>query len=174
MSETYLDEDNRLLFHNASEYAELYPDAVAAPAAYYAPRSEEGYEVDAVRRRIALRAGLIDGNAASAGKLRGCVERVSENCITGWAQDADHPEAAVCLDIYADGRPIGQVLANRYRSDLKSAGFGRGLHGFEFTPPVELAFDPDSVEVCRALDAEKLGRRLPPSIVVHRRVARAS
>ncbi len=119
LSETYLDEDNRLLFHNASEYAELYPDAVAAPAAYYAPRSEEGYEVEAVRHRIALRAGLIAGNAASAGKLRGCVERVSQNGIAGWAQDVDHPDAPVCLDIYADGRPIGQVLANRYRSDLK-------------------------------------------------------
>ena len=117
---------------------------------------------------------MIAPKAASAGKLRGCVERVSENCIAGWAQDVDHPDAPVCLDIYADGRPIAQVLANRYRADLKQAGFGRGRHGFEFTLPAGLAVDPEKVEICRALDAEKLGRRLPPTIVVHRRVARAS
>ena len=54
--------------------------------------------------------------------------------IAGWAQNPDHPEAPVCLEIYAGGRLIGQVLANRYREDLERAGLGSGCHGFEFAP----------------------------------------
>jgi hypothetical protein len=49
-----------------------------------------------------------------------------------------------------------------------------GCARFEFTPPDGLVFSRGAVEVRRSLDAAKLGRRLPPSIVVHRRVARVS
>ena len=31
------------------------------------------------------------------------------------AQNVEHPEAPVCLDVYTGGRLIGHVLANRYR-----------------------------------------------------------
>ena len=55
---------------------------------------------------------------------------------------SDHPEAPVCLDIYAGGRLIGQTLANRYREDLMRAGLGSGRHSFEFTPPAGLASPP--------------------------------
>ncbi len=51
-SESFVDDDSRGMFHNASEYAALYPDA-PAPAAYYATRVEGGYEVEAVRARLA-------------------------------------------------------------------------------------------------------------------------
>lgn len=33
--------------------------------------------------------------------------------------ETDAPEAPVCLDIFAHGKLIGQVLANSYRNDLK-------------------------------------------------------
>ena len=33
--------------------------------------------------------------------MRGHVDLVSLNRIEGWAQNIDHPEAPVCLDIYA-------------------------------------------------------------------------
>jgi probable HAF family extracellular repeat protein len=56
LSETYMDEDNRGMFQNAQGYEVLYPDAPALPAQYCAPRVEDGYELEAVRRRIALRA----------------------------------------------------------------------------------------------------------------------
>ena len=67
--------------------------------------------------------------------LRGYIERVTTDLIEGWAQNVDHPEAPVCLDIYADGRLIGQVLANRYRADLAPTGIGGGHHSFAFAPP---------------------------------------
>ena len=57
LSETYMDEDNRGMFQNAYEYAALFPDASALPAQYCAPRLDDGYELEAVRQRLSLRAG---------------------------------------------------------------------------------------------------------------------
>ena len=115
----------------------LYPEAATADDPQYcAPRLEDGYKVEAVRRRIELRAGLLRAaEGPRIGALRGYVDLVSPGCIAGWAQNADHPEAPVCLDIFADGRLIGQTLANRYREDLARAGLGSGRHGFEFRLP---------------------------------------
>ena len=63
LAESFIDDDSRLLFHNANEYRVLYPDAAKEVAQYCAPRLQEGYEVEAVRRRIALRAGLDEAAA---------------------------------------------------------------------------------------------------------------
>jgi hypothetical protein len=41
------------MFQNAPEYAALYPDAQPVPAQFCAPRLEDGYEVEAIRQRIA-------------------------------------------------------------------------------------------------------------------------
>jgi len=152
-AESYIDDDNRALFHNAHEYFEKYPKVAAGSAHYCAPRCDDGYAVEAVRRRIALRAGLsVVESETPAGALRGYVDRVCEQCIAGWAQNADYPEAPVCLDILAGGVLIGQVLANRYRADLARAGYGSGHHGFKFTPPAGLTFTGADVEVRRSLD----------------------
>jgi hypothetical protein len=160
LSETFIDDDSRGMFHNAHEYETLYAEEVGQPAHYCAPRRDEGYEVEAVRRGIAQRAGLLRAaDGPRTGELRGYIDLASETCIAGWAQNADHPEAPVCLDIYADGRLIGEVLANRYRDDLERAGLGSGRHGFEFTPQVELAFGYQALEVRRSLD----GALLEPS-----------
>ncbi len=56
LSETFLDDDSRCMFHNAHEYDMLYADDVRQPACYCAQRLEDGYEVEDVRRRIAARA----------------------------------------------------------------------------------------------------------------------
>jgi hypothetical protein len=97
--------------------------------------------------------------AQGAGALRGHIDAVSLRLIEGWAQSIEHPEAPVCLDIYAGGQLIGQTLANAYRDDLESAGLGSGRHGFSFTAPDELMLLPGTVEVRRSLD----GARLPAS-----------
>jgi erythromycin esterase-like protein len=137
-----------------------------------------------------LRAGLLRAaDGPRIGGLRGYIDRVSETCIAGWAQNTDYPEAPVCLDIYADGKLIGQVLANRYRDEFEQAGIGTGHHGFEFTPPAGLDFATDTVEVRRSLDGAALefsadSRRASqplavsttkrsPNVTVHRRAASA-
>ena len=157
-SETFLDDNSRAMFHNAHEYSALYPGTAQGAVCYCAARRSDGYEVETARHHIDARAGL-RGHAETPriDTLRGFVDTVSVNGISGWAQNTDHPEAPVCLDVFADGQLIGQVLANRYRDDLQRAGLGSGRHGFEFTPPPGLAFAPGAVDVRRSLDGAALG-----------------
>ncbi len=57
-SESYLDDDSRGVFHNASAFAALYPDA-PPPAGFCAPRMESGFELEAIRARLVMVAGEI-------------------------------------------------------------------------------------------------------------------
>jgi hypothetical protein len=169
LSESFVDDDSRGMFHNAHEYRVLYPDTPNKPARYYAPRLEHGYEVEAARRRIELRAGICNVGEDRPVPLRGYVDVIAPRCIAGWAQNVDHPEAPVCVDIYAGGVLIGRALANQYRQDLEFDGLGSGRHGFVFTPPLGLRFTPDAIEVRRSHDGTALefsaetGRRIAAS-----------
>jgi O-antigen biosynthesis protein len=155
-SETFIDDDSRFMFQNAHEYRRLYPEAATGVDRYCAPRREDGYEVEAARRHIALRAGLYAKDAGRPNELRGFVDLVSAESIEGWAQNTHHPEAPVCLDIYAGNKLIGQVLANRYREGLADFTLGSGRHSFAFAPPPGLNFAADTVEVRRSLDGAVL------------------
>jgi probable HAF family extracellular repeat protein len=154
-SETFIDDNSRGMFHNAREYAELYPEDAVRPARYCAPRLDSGYEVEAVRRKLAEHAGLLSLDR-NAGPLRGHIDVVSPQLIEGWAQSATHPEAPVCLDVYAGGKLIGQTLANRYREDLRTAGLGSGRHSFSFAVPEGPILWPGTIEVRRSLDGTAL------------------
>jgi hypothetical protein len=155
LSETFVDDDSRSMFNNAHEYKGLYPDAAVAEARYCAPRVRDGYQIEAVRRAIDARAGR-RASRVSAPTLRGNIDVMGAGRIAGWAQNPDYPEMPVCLDILSDGQLIGQVLANRYRADLETAGLGSGRHGFEFIPPRELRLSANTVEVRRSLDGKLL------------------
>ena len=54
-SETFVDDDSRAMFHNAAEFSAAYPDATVTVAVFCAPRVTDGYELEAVRLRIAQR-----------------------------------------------------------------------------------------------------------------------
>jgi autotransporter-associated beta strand protein len=58
LSETFLDDGSRGMFHNADEFRALYPHEPVF-AHYCAPRLEAGYEVEVVRQRLRLRAGPV-------------------------------------------------------------------------------------------------------------------
>ena len=160
-SETFVDDDSRGMFHNAQEYALLYPEAVSELTRYCAPRIDVGFELETIRQRLARRAGLISP-APQSGRLRGHVDLIGARSIEGWAQNPDHPEAPVCLDIHADGRLIGRTLANRYRADLKKAGLGSGRHAFVFRPVAGALPSPATIEVRRSLDGAPVGTTQPP------------
>ena len=121
----------------------------------FAPRVDEGYELEAIRGRIAQRARL-------RSKPKRELERSPRLCrschATGPRVGAkfDHPEAPVCLDILAGGTLVGRALANRYREDLKRAGLGSGWHGFAIQLPSGLASAPNIIEVRRSLDQAAL------------------
>ena len=73
LSETFIDDDSRGMFHNAHEYCALYAAAATARGALLRPALEEGYELEAVRQHIAPRAGLAP-EEPSAGELRGYID----------------------------------------------------------------------------------------------------
>jgi hypothetical protein len=158
-AESFIDDDTRHMFHNADEYRALYPGMTATSAQYCAPRLNEGYAVETVRRHIAQRARL--GRSADAprpGLLDGFVETVSASLISGWAQSREQADAPVCLDVFAGTCLIGRVLANRYREDLAQAGIGDGCHAFEFAPPIGLDSVDAAIEVRRSFDGLALPR----------------
>jgi hypothetical protein len=131
-AETFMDEAFRRQFHNAAEYAALYPGQ-QAPGLMCLPRLDDGFALEAIRRRLAARAGIREGG--KAGPLRGFVDQVGEGVCTGWAQDLANPEVPVCLDVFVDGIRVARVLANHYRADLRDAGMGSGCHGFRALLP---------------------------------------
>jgi Hint domain len=157
-SETFIEDDNRSVFHNAHEFRTLYPSAPTEQARYCAPRVCEGGELERARQRIALRAGCnndIEGQLELGG-LRGFIDEIGQSRIAGWAQSVGCPEAPVRLEIYLKGERIGELLANRYRPDLEKAGLGSGCHSFEFIAPQGTCLSPDAIEVRRSLDGALL------------------
>jgi hypothetical protein len=63
----------------------------------------------------------------------------------------------VPVEIVVDGVVLGSTLANRYRADLATAGYGHGQHGFEFRFPAPLASDrPHMLVARRATDRAPL------------------
>jgi hypothetical protein len=51
-SETFLDDDSRGMFHNASEYLAAYGEVFESQR-FYAPRVTDGYVLEAIRARLA-------------------------------------------------------------------------------------------------------------------------
>ncbi len=135
-AESFVDDNSRGMFHNAREHAALHPGAPRAPAAYCAPRREDGEQVEAVRRRLARRADpAAPSGQEGLGALHGSVDLLADGRLYGWAQHAGRPEVAVCLEVLLDGAVIARTLANRFRADLWQAGLGSGCHAFEAALP---------------------------------------
>jgi Hint domain len=65
-AESFVDDESRVQFDNAFEYEALYPDAVRQPARFCAPRVEDGYELEAIRNRLARRADILADDLAPA------------------------------------------------------------------------------------------------------------
>jgi hypothetical protein len=73
------------------------------------------------------------------GKLRGNVDAIREEWkLDGWAQDMEHPELPVLLEILLGDDVIGTVLACDFRDDLLKAGIGQGRCSFVFRSPIKL------------------------------------
>ena len=124
-TETFVDCDSRAMFHNADEYHRLYPGAAPPKWQFATRRVEQGWELQAIHARLA---GLAP--AASAGRLRGHIDRQADGLIEGWAMDSDDPALPVEFELVAHGRQVGCLIANRYRIDLDRAQIGRATHAF--------------------------------------------
>lgn len=154
-SESYIDDNNRGMFHNADSFRAMYPAAAVAEPAYCAPRLEGGHRVAAVRRQIDGRAGLDTTADALFGDLRGHVDGCDGFTVRGWAQDTLYPDAPVCLDVMVGGKVVALVYADQHRADLERAGIGEGRHGFEVDLPAAVLAG-GIVEIRRAADGRAL------------------
>ncbi|GJE13284.1 hypothetical protein FOHLNKBM_4347 [Methylobacterium longum] len=131
-------------------------DAGAAPIPY-APRTELGRELAALRGRLAHRAVSSD-EAADLGPIRAWLDRCLVGAdgllhVGGWAQDTAQPDAPVCLDVMVDGAVVAFAVASEYRADLAAAGVGDGRVGFDLGLDVRLASGVSHViEVRRSAD----------------------
>jgi hypothetical protein len=136
-AETYADAPGmRAQFHNAAEFAELYPDHTPPDElTLCAKRPERGPKLDAALRPVVARAAA----ALKPGLLRGYIDILEAPwTIHGWASDADHPELPVLLEVLLEDRVIASVLACDYRRDLEVSGVGHGRSAFFLTSPVRL------------------------------------
>ncbi len=151
-AESFIDNDSRAMFQNVADYFALYPQAAGKrrKPPSFAPRRDEGFEIEAARKSIAARAGIV--SVSAPGALRGWVEGMTSGSLWGWAQDSGDPQNPVCLHVLADGCVIGRVLANRFRADLKEAGLGYGRHAFQFEAPKGVDFSKARIELRRASD----------------------
>ena len=69
-SESYVEDNNRDIFHNAADYRAANPDAVPVEAIYCLPRVEAGFALEAIRQRLASRAAPV-GTSADRVALHG-------------------------------------------------------------------------------------------------------
>ncbi len=131
-AETFVDDNSRKMFDNAAEFSLLY-GANAVPPGFCAPRVDSGFQLEAVRRRLAGRAGL-PTVAAAPGKLLGHVEHFENGVLHGWVMDESNPAVPVELEVLVDGDSVIRLVANGYRSDLDRAGFAGSRCAFSVAP----------------------------------------
>ena len=155
-AESFIDNDSRAMFQNVADYFALYSDSghKKRKTPSFAPRRDEGFEIEAARKSIETRAGIV--TTSTPGALHGWVEGMSSEGLWGWAQDSSDPQNPVCLHVYADDCVIGRVLANRFRPDLMEAGLGFGRHAFRFEAPKGVDFSKVRIELRRASDGAPL------------------
>jgi hypothetical protein len=77
--------------------------------------------------------------------LRGHLDALDHESISGWAADDASPEAIVEILIYVNGRKAARVACAAPRSDLRQMGiFGEGAHGFRYQFDVPLSRSVES------------------------------
>ncbi len=158
-TETFVDCDSRMMFHNAAEFAQLYPGDTAEPWAFCAPRVETGQTLRRIQRALSARAGLTPGAglAPPEARLEGHLDRLEQDRVFGWAWLPDYPDEAVELEVLDQNGLLARITADRLRPDLAAAGIGDGRHAFEMRFANGFTLTPDhEIHVRRAACATPL------------------
>ena len=130
-AETFVDCDSRALFHNAGEFAALYPDHSAMRWQFCAPRVEEGWLLEAIR--AALPGG--PRPRSPGGHLGWHIDQQSDGRIEGWVLDHADPSSPIAFEAIGEQGRLACAVANRYRIDLDRAGLRDGMCGFTLDLP---------------------------------------
>lgn len=152
-AESYADAPGmRAQYHNAADFARLYPDHVPAAAlSLCAPRPEHGVALETALTPVVARAST----TLVPGALQGYVECIgADGVISGWALDQNHPYLPVKLEILCRGEVIGTALACQDRQDVAAAGYANARCGFTFQAAMDVA--PEDVTLRRAADGVML------------------
>ena len=81
---------------------------------------------------------------AQAGLAEGALEGLRPHSsgavkVVGWARDPAQPDAAVGVDLFADGTPLASGWATGHRRDIATAPGGLGVGGFAIELPANFA-----------------------------------
>jgi len=68
----------------------------------------------------------------------GYVDKMDCDAATGWVWIRDQPQQAIQVELYADDKLQGKGTADRFRKDLKDAGFGTGNYAYSIPIPAAL------------------------------------
>jgi len=79
--------------------------------------------------------------------LIGCVDKLWDTCISGWASDDADPSKPVQVDVVVNSLPVATVPCGDFRADLLAAGIGDGRKGFVFDPTSHLKPGRNTLEV---------------------------
>jgi hypothetical protein len=62
--------------------------------------------------------------------IRGELDGIKDGEVYGWAMDCDNPSSPLLVTISANGRPVAEIAAVHYRSDLETGLRSSGSYGF--------------------------------------------
>jgi hypothetical protein len=79
--------------------------------------------------------------------LIGCVDKLWDTCVSGWAADDADPDKAVQVDVIVNSALVATVPCAAFREDLRAAGIGDGRKGFRFDPNSYLKPGRNQLEV---------------------------
>ena len=60
----------------------------------------------------------------------GNIDSLLNRRLTGWVVDSNDTSASIEFEVIVGGEKVGEGIANTYREDLKTIGYGDGKHGF--------------------------------------------
>jgi hypothetical protein len=66
---------------------------------------------------------------------QGNLEAADCNTVSGWAWDKNFPSGALTVELVEGSTVYGTTVANIYRENLKTAGYGTGIYGFSMALP---------------------------------------
>ena len=79
--------------------------------------------------------------------LIGYIDKVGAGKIQGWAASRSAPARRVTVRLYLDDELVGEGVAQDSRDDVRDAGYGDGLHGFELPVPKKALFCAEMVNL---------------------------
>ena len=77
----------------------------------------------------------VDAAREFAFDVAGHLDLCGPSLIEGWVLWPSRPEVRFNLEVFADGRLLGQCEASQFRPDLQQAGYADGRCAFTFALP---------------------------------------